>query len=247
MDKQSRYTDLIKAKISKYANKSISKEVGKVISISDGIAIVSGLDDIMLNEVVTFDNGTQGLALNLESGIVGIILLGAYDDIKENSIVYRTNSVISIPVGDELLGRVVSPLGKVIDGKPKLNSSKTMPIEKIAPGVMTRKPVDAPIETGYLAIDSMFPIGKGQRELIVGDRQTGKTTLAIDTIINQKGKNVRCVYVCIGQKNSSLARIIRNLQSHDSMEYTTIVSASASSLPAEMYLAPYAGVTIAEE
>jgi F-type H+-transporting ATPase subunit alpha len=247
MEKESKYTDLIKAKIAKYANKNISSEVGKVISISDGIAIVSGLDDVMLNEVVSFENDTKGLALNLESGVVGVILLGEYNDIKENSLVHRTKTVISTPVGNELLGRVISPLGKAIDGKQKLTSKKTMPIEKIAPGVMTRKPVDAPIETGYLTIDAMFPIGKGQRELIVGDRQTGKTTLAIDTIINQKGKAVNCVYVCIGQKNSSLARIIRTLESHDALDYTTIVSAPASALPAEMYLAPYVGVTIAEE
>ena len=200
----------------------------------------------MLNELVTFENGTKGMILNLEAETLGVILLGKYEDIAENSLVKRTGQVVSVPVGDELLGRVVNGIGEPIDGKKPIASKTLMPIEKIAPGVITRQSVDAPLETGILSIDSMFPIGKGQRELIIGDRQTGKTTVAIDTILNQKGKNVKCVYVAIGQKRSSVVHIHNILEKAGAMAYTTIVSSTAGEMPALIYLAPYTGITIAE-
>ena len=201
----------------------------------------------MLNELVRFENGSYGMALNLETDFVGVVMLGEYKDIKEDSPVKRTKTVVSVPVGDSLIGRIVNPIGEPIDGKGKVSSTKFEPIEKIAPGVMARQSVDQSLSTGILSIDSMFPIGRGQRELIIGDRQTGKTTVALDTILNQKGKNVYCVYVAIGQKNSSVAQLARTLNAHDAMKYTTIVSATASDLPALKYIAPYTGVTIAEE
>jgi F-type H+-transporting ATPase subunit alpha len=241
------FSTVIKAKIEKYANRVAISEEGKVISIGDGIANVTGLNNVMLNELVKFENGSYGMALNLEADFVGVVLLGDYDDINENSIVKRTKRVVSVPVGDALLGRIIDPLGNAIDGKGSIQSEKFMPIEKIAPGVMTRKSVTQPLETGILSIDSMFPIGKGQRELIIGDRQTGKTTVTIDTILNQKGKDVYCVYVAIGQKNSSVAQLVRTLAAKDALAYTVVVSATASDIPALKYIAPYTGVTIAEE
>ncbi len=247
MNNSDKFSTTIKARINKYSSKATFEEEGKVISVGDGIAYVSGLTNIMLNELVLFENGSYGMALNLESDFVGVVMLGEYKNITEDSVVKRTKTVVSVPVGDELVGRIVDPLGQPIDGKGKISSKKLMPIEKIAPGVMTRQSVDQPLPTGILSIDSMFPIGKGQRELIIGDRQTGKTTIAIDTIINQKGKNIYCVYVAIGQKNSSVAQLARTLNAHDAMEYTTIVSATASDIPALKYIAPYTGVTIAEE
>lgn len=245
--KNNQFSTVIKAKIAKYVNADYVSEDGRVISVGDGIVNVSGLDNVMLNELLTFENGSYGMALNLEADFVGVVMLGDYVDIKEDSIVKRSKKVVSVPVGDQLLGRVVNPLGKPIDGKGSIRDTKFEPIEKVAPGVMTRQSVDQPLETGILSIDSMFPIGKGQRELIIGDRQTGKTTIAIDTIINQKGKGVYCVYVAIGQKNSSLAQIIRTLNAKNAMEYTTIIASSASDIPALKYIAPYTGVTIAEE
>jgi F-type H+-transporting ATPase subunit alpha len=241
------FSTIIKAKIKKYASKTAVTEEGKVISVGDGIANVVGLDNVMLNELVEFENGTFGMALNLEADMVGVVLLGEFDDITENSSVKRTKKVISVSVGDTMLGRIVNPLGIAIDGKAPIKVTKTMPIEKIAPGVMTRQSVDQPLETGILSIDSMFPIGKGQRELIIGDRQTGKSTVAIDTIINQKGKNVYCVYVGIGQKNSSIAQLVRTLNVKGAMAYTVVVSATASDIPALKYIAPYTGITLAEE
>jgi F-type H+-transporting ATPase subunit alpha len=241
------FSTIIKAKIAKYAKKSIVSEEGKVISIGDGIANVVGLDNVMLNELVEFANGSYGMALNLETDFVGVVMLGGYDDIAENSIVKRTKRVVSVPVGDGLLGRIVNPLGQPIDGKGQIKVTKFVPIEKIAPGVMTRQSVNQPLETGILAIDAMFPIGKGQRELIIGDRQTGKTTIAIDAILNQKGKGVKCIYVAIGQKNSSIAQLVRVLTAKEAMKYTTIVSSTASDIPALKYIAPYTGVSIAEE
>ncbi len=240
------FAALIKAKIDKYANKIKQDEIGRVISIGDGIALVSGLDDAMLNELVIFENGSKGMILNLEAETLGVVMLGKYDDIRENSVVKRTGTVVSVPVGDGLMGRVVDAIGQPIDGGKEIASKELMPIEKIAPGVITRQSVDAPLETGILSIDSMFPIGKGQRELIIGDRQTGKTTIAIDTILNQKGKNVKCVYVAIGQKRSSVVHIHNILDKAGAMEYTTIVSSTAGELPALIYLAPYTGITIAE-
>lgn len=244
------FLSLLKSKIEKISNKSNFSIEGKVISIQDGVAIVSGLDSVMVNEVVKFENGSYGIALNLETTCTGIVLIGKYDDIKEGSIVKKTNSVISIPVGNNLVGRVINPLGESLDDKETLlgnNKIKMCPIDKIAPGVLTRKSIDSPIETGIFLIDSIFPIGKGQRELIIGDRQTGKTTIAISTIINQKNKNVKCVYVSIGQKNSSLSKIIKTLEENNAMEYTTVIAAGASDLPMLNYIAPYAGITIAEE
>lgn len=242
-----KFSSIIKNQIKHYKDKAIYSETGTVINIGDGIAQVSGLTDVMLNELVEFENGTLGMAFNLEVSSVGVVILGDYISIKENSIVKRTNKVVNVPVGDELLGRVVNSLGIAIDGLSKIKSSKTMPIEKVAPGVMTRESVNEPLETGILAIDSMFPIGKGQRELIIGDKQTGKTTVAIDAIINQKGKNVKCIYVAIGQKNSTIVQVKRTLEENNALKYTTIIASSASDLPALKYIAPFAGITIAEE
>lgn len=247
MSNSDKFSTTIKARINKYSSKATFEEEGKVISIGDGIAYVSGLTNLMLNELVRFENGSYGMALNLETDFVGVVMLGEYKDIKEDSPVKRTKTVVSVPVGDSLIGRIVNPIGEPIDGKGKVSSNKFEPIEKIAPGVMARQSVDQSLSTGILSIDSMFPIGRGQRELIIGDRQTGKTTVALDTILNQKGKNVYCVYVAIGQKNSSVAQLARTLYAHDAMKYTTIVSATASDLPALKYIAPYTGVTIAEE
>lgn len=241
------FSSIIKARIERYSTGNQQYEEGKVISVSDGIVIATGLNNIMLNEMVEFENGSFGLALNLESDAVGIVMLGKYDDIKENSAVKRTNKLLSVGVGDEVLGRIVNPLGEAIDGKGAIKYKNFAPIEKIASGVMTRQSVYQPLATGILAIDSMFPIGRGQRELIIGDRQTGKTTIAVDTIINQKGKNVKCVYVAIGQKNSSIASLALMLETYGAMKYTTIVSSTASDIPALKYIAPYAGMTIAEE
>lgn len=241
------FSTIIKAKIEKYAHRASVSEEGKVISIGDGIANVTGLDNVMLNELVHFENGSYGMTLNLEADFVGVVMLGEYDNINENSVVKRTKRVVSVPVGDALLGRIIDPLGNAIDGKEPIVSEKFMPIEKIAPGVMTRKSVSEPLETGILSIDSMFPIGKGQRELIIGDRQTGKTTIAVDTILNQKGKDVYCVYVAIGQKNSSIAQLVRTLSAKEALAYTVVVSATASDIPALKYIAPYTGITIAEE
>ncbi|MDR0739296.1 MAG: F0F1 ATP synthase subunit alpha [Mycoplasmataceae bacterium] len=241
------FSTIIKAKIEKYAKGATISEEGKVISIGDGIANVTGLDNVMLNELVQFENGSFGMALNLEADFVGVVMLGEFENINENSIVKRTGKVVSVPVGDTLLGRIVDPLGNAIDGKDAIVAEKFMPIEKIAPGVMARQSVTQPLETGILSIDSMFPIGKGQRELIIGDRQTGKTTVALDTILNQKGKDVYCVYVAIGQKNSSVAQLVRTLSAKDALAYSVVVSSTASDIPALKYIAPYTGVTIAEE
>lgn len=238
---------IIKDKIKNYDLKVDQSEIGKVISIGDGIALVSGIDNVMNSEIVVFDNDVYGLALNLEEEAVGVALFGDANSVSEGDTVRRTKEVISVEVGDELLGRVVNALGMPIDGKGEIKTNKKREIFKVAPGVMTRKEVNQPLETGIIAIDSMIPIGKGQRELIIGDRQTGKTSIAIDTIINQKGKNVYCVYVAIGQKNSTVAQIVKKLADFEALEYTTIVVAGASELAPQQYIAPYTGVTIAEE
>jgi len=240
------FSTVIQNQIKKYSDKVLTAEEGKVITIGDGIAKVSGLDNAMLNEILIFENGTEGMALNLEEDSVGVVMLGEFEEIQEGDRVVRSKRIMQVPVGDALSGRVVNAIGQPIDGKGKIKTDKALPIEKVAPGVMTRKSVNQPLETGILVIDSMFPIGKGQRELIIGDRQTGKTTVAIDAIINQKGKNVRCVYVAIGQKNSTVSSIVRNLEKVGAMAYTTIVSATAADLPALKYIAPFAGVTMAE-
>ena len=238
---------LIKQQIKNYAHKIESDDVGTVITVGDGIATVYGLDKAMLSELLIFPHDVYGMVMNLNEDSVGVILFGNDYLIEEGDIVKRTNRVVEVPVGDNLLGRVVNSLGKAIDGLGEVKYTKTRPVERIAPGVMTRKSVDTPLQTGIKAIDTMIPIGLGQRELIIGDRQTGKTAIAIDTIINQKDKNVLCVYVAIGQKNSTVAQIVEKLKEHDALKYTCIVSATASELAPLQYLAPYAGVSIAEE
>lgn len=242
-------SSIIKKQIKDFSKKDINKksEQGEILSIGDGIALVSGLDEVKLGELLDFGNDVYGMALNLEEDAVGVVLMGQSNSIKEGDKVKRTYNVVSIPVGDQMIGRVINALGEPIDGKGAINSKKTRVVFKIAPGVMTRESVNQPLETGLIAIDSLVPIGKGQRELIIGDRQTGKTSIAIDTILNQKGKNVKCIYVAIGQKNSTVAQIVQKLKLAGAMEYTTIVIAGASELSPLQYLAPYSGVTIAEE
>lgn len=242
-----KFSNIIKNQIKEYQNKALYSEIGRVINVGDGIVQASGLSNVMLNELVLFENGSYGMTLNLEATTCGIVMLGKFEDIKEGSIVKRTKNVVDVPVGDGLLGRVIDAMGNPIDGNGEIKYDKKMPIEKIAPGVMARATVSEPLETGTLAIDSMFPIGKGQRELIIGDKQTGKTTIAIDAIINQKGKNVKCIYVFIGQKNSTIVQFINTLKQFGALEYTTIVASSASDLPSLNYLAPFTGITIAEE
>ena len=239
----------IKKNISSFQKETAKEEVGKVIEIGDGIARISGLTKCQSSEMLEFTaNGetTYGLALNLEEETVGCVLLGEYKHIKEGDTVKRTNRILSVPVGEEMIGRVVNPLGQAIDGGKDIKTSKFYPIEKIAPGVMTREKVNQPLQTGIKAIDALIPVGRGQRELIIGDRQTGKTAVAIDTIINQKGKDILCVYVAIGQKESKIARIVQKLRETGAMEYTVVVVAGASQAAALSYIAPYAGVAIAE-
>ena len=238
---------LIKQQIKKYKHKLELLDTGTVMSIGDGVATVHGLKNAMLSELVQFSNGVFGMVLSLDEDSVGVVIFGDDSTIKEDDVVSRTNKVVEIPVGDGFLGRVVNPLGQPIDGLGAIESNKTRPIERIAPGVITRKSVNTPLQTGIKAIDSMIPIGRGQRELIIGDRQTGKTAIAIDTIINQKGQNVKCVYVAIGQKASTVAQVVEKLRVHGALEYTTIVSSTASEMAPMQYIAPYAGVTIAEE
>ncbi len=238
---------LIKEQIKHYEHKVDSNDVGTVISVGDGIALVYGLDQAMLGELLLFPNDIFGMVMNLESEHVGVVLLGEDTLVKEGDTVKRTKTVMEVPVGDNMLGRVVNALGQPIDGLGEIKTSKTRPIERIAPGVIKRKSVDTPLETGITAIDAMTPIGRGQRELIIGDRQTGKTAIAIDSIINQKGKDVLCIYVAIGQKNSTVAQIVDKLKEFGAMEYTLVVAATASEPAPLLYVAPYAGVAIAEE
>ena len=238
---------LIKQQIKKYQHKLELFDTGSVTRVGDGVATVHGLKNAMLSELVTFANGVFGMVLSLDEDSVGVVIFGDDSTIKEDDIVTRTNRIVEIPVGDGFLGRVVNPLGQPIDGLGAIESYKTRPIERIAPGVITRKSVNTPLQTGIKAIDSMIPIGRGQRELIIGDRQTGKTAIAIDTIINQKGQNVKCVYVAIGQKASTVAQVVEKLRVHGALDYTTIVSATASEMAPMQYIAPYSGVTLAEE
>ena len=237
---------LIKEQIKNYKHDVDSSDVGTVISVGDGIALVYGLTQAMLGELLVFTNGIYGLVMNLEADHVGAVLLGDDSLIKEGDEVKRTKRVMEVPVGDNMLGRVVNALGQPIDGLGPIATKDTRPIEVIAPGVITRKSVDTPLETGITAIDAITPIGRGQRELIIGDRQTGKTAIAIDTIINQKGKDVLCIYVAIGQKNSTVAQIVDKLKSFGAMDYTLVVSATASEPAPMLYVAPYAGVAMAE-
>ena len=238
---------LIKEQIKNYEHRVESNDIGTVITVGDGIALVYGLDKAMLNELLIFPGDVYGMVLNLEEDHVGAVLLGNDRNIKEGDTVKRTGRVVEVPVGDALLGRVVNALGQPIDRLGEIKSTKFRPVERIAPGVMTRKSVNVPLQTGITSIDSMIPIGRGQRELIIGDRQTGKTAIAIDTIMNQKGKDCLCIYVAIGQKNSTVAQIVETLRTHGALEYTVIVSATASELAPLQYIAPYAGVTIGEE
>ena len=222
------------------------EEVGTVISAGDGIAKVYGLDNVMAGELVEFPGGIYGMTLNLEEDNVGVVVMGDYLGIKEGDTVKRTGKIASVPVGEELIGRVVNALGQPIDGKGPINAKKTDVIEKVAPGIVLRKPVHEPVQTGIKAIDSMIPIGRGQRELIIGDRQTGKTAIALDTIINQKGQNMICVYVAIGQKRSTVAQVVQTLEEHGAMDYTIVVAATASDPAPLQFIAPLAGCTMGE-
>ncbi len=238
---------LIKEQIRRYDDELEVGETGTVITIGDGISLVHGLKNAMSGELLLFPHDVYGMVLNLEEEHVGAVLLGDDKGIKEGDEVKRTGKIVEVPVGDMMLGRVVNALGQAIDGGTPIVSDKFRPVERVAPGVMTRKSVHQPVQTGLKVIDSMIPIGKGQRELIIGDRQTGKTAIAIDTIINQKDKNVKCIYVAIGQKASTVAQIVEKLRSHGAMEYTTIVSSTASDPAPLQYIAPYAGCAIGEE
>ncbi len=240
-------SEIIKKQIKEYGKKIEIHEEGTVVTVGDGIALIDGLDNAMMSELLIFPNEIYGIVLNLEEGAVGAVLMGNDTTVREGDQVRRSGKIVETPVGDALLGRVVNALGRPIDGKGPLKATKKRPVERIAPGVMTRKSVDEPMETGIMTIDAMIPIGKGQRELIIGDRQTGKTSIVIDTILNQKGKNVKCIYVAIGQKSSTVAQIAEKLRAAGALEYTTIVSATASELAPLQYLAPYTGVTIGEE
>jgi len=238
---------LIKEQIKSYRHKVDSNDVGTVISVGDGIANVYGLEKAMLGELLLFPNDVYGMVMNLESDSVGVVLLGNDSLVKEGDLVNRTKQVMEVPVGENMLGRVVNSLGQPIDGLGEIKTNKTRPIEVIAPGVIKRKSVDTPLETGITMIDAITPIGRGQRELIIGDRQTGKTAIAIDTIINQKDKGVICIYVAIGQKNSTVAQIVDKLKKFKAMDYSIVVSASASEPAPLLYIAPYAGCAMAEE
>ncbi|MBR4291555.1 MAG: F0F1 ATP synthase subunit alpha [Oscillospiraceae bacterium] len=239
-------TKIIRSQIKNYENKMEASETGVVILVGDGIARASGLDKCMAGELVEFPNGSYGMAQNLEEETVSIVILGTDQGIKEGDTVKRTGRVVSVPVGRNLIGRVVNALGEPIDGKGTIEAETFRPIEMPAPGIIERQHVDTPLQTGIKAIDSMIPIGRGQRELIIGDRQTGKTTIATDTIVNQKGKDVICIYVAIGQKRSTVAQLVENLTVAGAMDYTIVVSATASELAPMQYIAPYTGCTMGE-
>lgn len=240
-------SSIIKEQIKKYEQKLDVVDVGTVLQVGDGIARIHGLEKCMAGELLEFPGDVYGMALNLEEDNVGCVLLGSDENIKEGDVVKRTGRIVEVPVGETMIGRVVNSLGQPIDGKGPVNTEKYRPVERVAPGVITRKSVSEPLQTGIKAIDSVIPIGRGQRELIIGDRQTGKTAIAIDTIINQKEENVICIYVAIGQKRSTVAQIVDILQSKGAMDYTIVVSATASELAPLQFLAPYAGVTMGEE
>jgi F-type H+-transporting ATPase subunit alpha len=239
-------SDLIKSRIQSLALAADVRTQGTVVTVTDGICRVHGLSDVMQGEMLEFPNSTFGLALNLERDSVGAVILGDYEHITEGDTVKCTGRILEVPIGPELIGRVVNSLGEPIDGKGPINAKQTDVIEKVAPGVITRRSVSQPVQTGLKAIDSMVPIGRGQRELIIGDRQTGKTAVAVDTIINQKGKDLFCIYVAIGQKASTIANVVRKLEEHGAMAYTVVVAASASDSAAMQYIAPYSGCTMGE-
>ena len=240
-------SSVIKEQIERYSSQLDVSDVGTVIQVADGIARVHGLENAMQGELLQFPGDVYGMVLNLEEDNVGVVLLGSASNIEEGDIVKTTGRVVEVPVGDALLGRVVNSLGQPVDGKGPIQTDKFRKIERVASGVITRKSVDTPLQTGIKAIDSMVPIGRGQRELIIGDRQTGKTAIAIDTIINQKGQNVKCIYVAIGQKASTVANIVKTLEEFGAMAYTTVVVSTASDLAPLQYIAPYSGCAIGEE
>src|SRR5215218_7755506 len=242
----SEISELIKSRIQGLGDSAEIRNQGTVISVTDGICRIHGLSDAMQGEMLEFPGNTFGLALNLERDSVGSVVLGAYEHITEGDVVKTTGRILEVPVGPELIGRVVDALGQPIDGKGPINAKMTDVIEKVAPGVIARKSVSQPVQTGVKAIDAMVPVGRGQRELIIGDRQTGKTAVAIDAIINQKGKDLFCVYVAIGQKASTIKNVLRKLEEHGAMEYTIVVAASASDAAAMQYIVPYSGCTMGE-
>jgi len=239
-------SSLLKERIANYKAEIEVVDVGSVIQVGDGIARVHGLEKAMQGELLEFQNGVMGMVLNLEEDNVGVVIMGPFRDIKEGDTVKRTGRIMEVPVGEAMIGRVVNPLGQPLDGLGPINTTEFRPIESQAPGVMARKSVHEPLQTGIKAIDAMIPVGRGQRELIIGDRQTGKTAVALDTIINQKGNGMICIYVAIGQKQSTVANVVETLRKHGALEYTIVVSATASDPAPMLYLAPYAGVTMAE-
>ncbi|MCG1067225.1 F0F1 ATP synthase subunit alpha [Staphylococcus epidermidis] len=238
---------LLRSQIENYESELSVTDVGTVLQIGDGIALIHGLNDVMAGELVEFHNGVLGLAQNLEESNVGVVILGPYEEISEGDEVKRTGRIMEVPVGEEMIGRVVNPLGQPIDGQGPINATKTRPVEKKATGVMDRKSVDEPLQTGIKAIDALVPIGRGQRELIIGDRQTGKTTVAIDSILNQKDQDTICIYVAIGQKDSTVRANVEKLRQAGALDYTIVVSASAADPAPLLYIAPYSGVTMGEE
>src|SRR5215216_5686054 len=242
----SEISDLIRTKIQNLAVSAEMRTQGTVVSVTDGICRIHGLSDVMQGEMLEFPKNTFGLALNLERDSVGAVILGEYQHITEGDVVKTTGKILSVPIGPELLGRVVNSLGQPIDGKGPVNAKMTDVIEKVAPGVIARQSVSQPVQTGLKSIDAMVPIGRGQRELIIGDRQTGKTAVAVDTIINQKGKDLICIYVAIGQKASTVVNVVRKLEETGAMVYTIVVAANASESAAMQYIAPYSGCTMGE-
>ena len=239
-------SDLIKSRIDQFEAVAEARTEGTVVSLTDGITRIHGLSDVMQGEMIEFPGSVFGMALNLERDSVGAVILGDYKSISEGDSVKCTGRILEVPVGEALLGRVVDSLGVPIDGKGPIESAATSPIEKIAPGVIARQSVDQPVQTGLKSIDAMVPIGRGQRELIIGDRQTGKTAVAIDTIINQKGTGIKCIYVAVGQKNSSIATVVRKLEEHGAMDHTIVVAAAAADSAAMQFIAPYAGCAMGE-
>jgi F-type H+/Na+-transporting ATPase subunit alpha len=244
--KASEISDLIRKRIDSFETKAEARDVGTIIALTDGIARIHGLADVQYGEMIEFPGNSFGLALNLEQDSVGAVVLGDYKHISEGDTVKTTGRILEVPVGEGLLGRVVDALGNPIDGKGPIQAQGSSPIEKVAPGVIERKSVSQPVQTGLKSIDSMVPVGRGQRELIIGDRQTGKSAVAIDAIINQKGKNLVCIYVAIGQKNSTVANVVRKLEEHGAMEHTIVVAATASESAALQYIAPYSGCAMGE-
>ena len=240
-------SSVIKEQIKQYSTKLETSDIGTVIQVADGIARIHGLDEAMQGELLEFPGEVYGMVLNLEEDNVGAVLLGDQKNISEGDVVKTTGRVVEVPVGDAMTGRVVNSLGQPIDGKGPIETEKYRPIERVASGVISRKSVDTPLQTGIKAIDAMVPIGRGQRELIIGDRQTGKTAIAVDTIINQKGQGVHCIYVAIGQKSSTVANIVKTFEEYGAMDYTTVVASTASELAPLQYIAPYAGCAIGEE